>query len=393
MNYKVSHPTKVVECEIDLPSSKSISNRLLIIKALCDEDFTITNLSDSDDTKSLQKALNSADKIIDVGAAGTSFRFLTSYLSTLVGKEFNLTGSDRMKERPIQKLVDVLRKMGSQIEYLEKEGLPPLKILGTELKGGEIEIDAAVSSQFISSILLISPTLEKGLTINILGDIVSKPYIKMTLMLMEEFGISHSWNGNKIEIKPQKYIAKNCSVETDWSASSFWFQIASLSENCKITLNGLSKSSIQGDKKVMDLFKELGVNSEFKNNALILTKSTNSSFSNIIDLLDNPDVYQPLKCSVFTKDLNTQFLGLQTLKNKETNRIDAVEKEFQNLTSSKIIETYEDHRMAMSFAPLCLKYGELQINNIEVVSKSYPNFWKDLEKGGFRITPVADSNN
>ena len=393
MNYKVSHPTKLVECEIDLPSSKSISNRLLIIKSLCEEDFTITNLSVSDDTKSLQKALNSTDKIIDVGAAGTSFRFLTSYLSTLVGKEFNLTGSDRMKKRPIQKLVDVLIKMGSQIEYLEKEGFPPLKILGTELKGGEIEIDAAVSSQFISSILLISPTLEKGLTINILGNIVSKPYIKMTLMLMEEFGISHSWNGNKIEIKSQKYITKNCSIETDWSASSFWFQIASLSESCKITLNGLSKSSIQGDKNVMDLYKELGVNSEFKNNALILTKNSNSSFSNKIDLLDYPDLYQPLKCSVFAKNLNTQFLGLQTLKNKETNRIDAVEKEFQNLTSSKIIETYEDHRMAMSFAPLCLKYGELQINNIEVVSKSYPNFWKDLEKGGFRITPVTDSNN
>jgi len=392
MNYKVSHPTKVVECEIDLPSSKSISNRLLIIKSLCEEDFSITNLSVSDDTKSLQKALNSNDKIIDVGAAGTSFRFLTSYLSTIVGKEFNLTGSDRMKERPIQKLVDVLRQIGSQIEYLEKERFPPLMILGTELKGGEIEIDAAVSSQFISSILLISPTLEKGLTINILGNIVSKPYIKMTLILMEEFGISHSWNGNKVEIKPQKYIAKNCSVETDWSASSFWFQIASLSEDCKITLNGLSKSSIQGDKKVMDLYKELGVNTEFKNNALILTKNTNSSFPYKIDLLDNPDLYQPLKCSVFAKNLNTQFLGLQTLKNKETNRIYAVENEFQKLTSSKIIKTYEDHRMAMSFAPLCLKYGELQINNIEVVSKSYPNFWKDLEKGGFRITPVTDSN-
>ena len=393
MNYKISHPTKVVECEIDLPSSKSISNRLLIIQTVCKDSFTIENLSDSDDTKSLEKALNSTDKTIDIGAAGTSFRFLTSYLSTLVGKEFVLTGSNRMKERPIQKLVDVLRVMGAQIEYLEKEEYPPLKILGTELKGGEIEIDGTISSQFISSILLISPVLKKGLTLNISEGIVSKPYIKMTLKLMEEFGVTHTWIGNKIEIKPQKYIAKNYSVEADWSAASFWFQIASLSENCNIKLNGLSGNSIQGDKKVMELFKELRVNSKFENNALILSKSTHSSFPNKVDLLETPDIYQLLRCTVFSKNLKTQFLGLQTLKNKETNRIDAVEKELKNLIHSKIIETYKDHRMAMSFAPLCLKYEELQINDVDVVSKSYPNFWKDLQKGGFKINPLTDSNN
>ena len=393
MNYKISHPTKVVECEIDLPSSKSISNRLLIIQTVCKDSFTIENLSDSDDTKSLEKALNSTGKTIDIGAAGTSFRFLTSYLSTLVGKEFVLTGSNRMKERPIQKLVNALRVMGAQIEYLEKEEYPPLKILGTELKGGEIEIDGTISSQFISSILLISPVLKKGLTLNISGGIVSKPYIKMTLKLMEEFGVSHTWIGNKIEIKPQKYIAKNYSVEADWSAASFWFQIASLSENCNIKLNGLSGNSIQGDKKVMELFKELRVNSKFENNALILSKSTHSSFPNKVDLLETPDIYQLLRCTVFSKNLKTQFLGLQTLKNKETNRIDAVEKELKNLIHSKIIETYKDHRMAMSFAPLCLKYEELQINDVDVVSKSYPNFWKDLQKGGFKINPLTDSNN
>jgi len=393
MNYKISHPTKVVECEIDLPSSKSISNRLLIIQTVCKDSFTIENLSDSDDTKSLEKALNSTDKTIDIGAAGTSFRFLTSYLSTLVGKEFVLTGSNRMKERPIQKLVNALRVMGAQIEYLEKEEYPPLKILGTELKGGEIEIDGTISSQFISSILLISPVLKKGLTLNISEGIVSKPYIKMTLKLMEEFGVTHTWIGNKIEIKPQKYIAKNYSVEADWSAASFWFQIASLSENCNIKLNGLSGNSIQGDKKVMELFKELRVNSKFENNALILSKSTHSSFPNKVDLLETPDIYQLLRCTVFSKNLKTQFLGLQTLKNKETNRIDAVEKELKNLIHSKIIETYKDHRMAMSFAPLCLKYEELQINDVDVVSKSYPNFWKDLQKGGFKINPLTDSNN
>ena len=393
MNYKIYHPTKLVECEIDLPSSKSISNRLLIIQSVCKDSFTIENLSDSDDTKSLEKALNSTDKTIDIGAAGTSFRFLTSYLSTLVGKEFVLTGSNRMKERPIQKLVNALRVMGAQIEYLEKKEFPPLKILGTELKGGEIEIDGTISSQFISSILLISPVLKKGLTLNISEGIVSKPYIKMTLKLMEEFGVSHTWIGNKIEIKPQKYIAKNYSVEADWSAASFWFQIASLSENCNIKLNGLSGNSIQGDKKVMALFKELRVNSKFENNALILSKSTHSSFPNKVDLLETPDLYQLLRCTVFSKNLKTQFLGVQTLKNKETNRIDAVEKELKNLIHSKIIETYKDHRMAMSFAPLCLKYEELQIKDVDVVSKSYPNFWKDLQKGGFKINPLTDSNN
>jgi len=393
MNYKISHPTKVVECEIDLPFSKSISNRLLIIQALCKEDFTITNLSNSDDTKFLQNALNSTNHTIDVAAAGTSFRFLTSYLSTLVGKEFILTGTPRMKERPIRKLVDVLRKMGAQIEYLEKEGFPPLNITGKELKGGEIEMDGSISSQFVSSILLISPTLEKGLSLNISGGIVSKPYIEMTLKLMQEFGISHSWTGNVIEVKPQKYIAKNYKVEGDWSAASFWFQIAELSDNCKITLNGLSENSIQGDKKVLELFEKLGVNSEFKNGKIILSKKEDENIPSEINLINNPDLYQPLKCTIFSKDVKINFSGLQTLKYKETNRVGAVEKELKKLITNKIIKTYKDHRMAMSFAPLCLKYGELQINDVEIVSKSYPDFWKDLEKGGFKINSLTEINN
>ena len=393
MNYKISHPTKVVECEIDLPSSKSISNRLLLIQALCKDSFTIENLSNSDDTKSLQKALNSTEEIIDIGAAGTSFRFLTSYLATLVGKEFILTGSDRVKKRPIKYLVDALQKIGADISYLEKDGFSPLRIKGIELKGGEVSIDGGVSSQFISSLLLISPTLERELTLIISSEIVSKPYIEMTLKLMKQYGVSYTWIGNKIEIKSQIYVAKKCSIEADWSASSFWFQIASLSEKCNIKLNGLSENSIQGDKKVMDLFEELGVYSEFENNSLILTKSVNSSFPKAIDLLDNPDLYQPLKCTLFAKGVNAKFSGVETLKDKETNRIDAVEKELKKLISSKIIETYKDHRMAMSFAPLCLNYGELQINDVEVVSKSYPNFWEDLQKGGFKINLLTDSNN
>lgn len=393
MNYKIYHPTKVVECEINLPSSKSISNRLLIIQSQCEEDFSIENLSDSDDTKTLQKALNSTENIIDVHAAGTSFRFLTAYLSTLVGKEFILTGSERMKNRPIKDLVDALLKLGANIEYLEKENFPPLKISGTNMEGGEVKIDGDISSQFISSLLLIAPILKKGLKLTIERELVSKPYIKMTLDIIKEFGISYIWEGNKIEIKSQTYIAKNYNVEADWSAVSFWHEIAALSESCIIKLNGLSENSIQGDKKVMELFEGLGVKSEFKKDTLILTKNDSHSFPKQINLLSTPDLYQSLKCTLHAYNLSPEITGLQTLKDKETDRVFAVDQELKNLSTSKVIETYNDHRMAMSFAPLCLKYGELQINNTEVVSKSYPNFWKDLDIGGFIISPLSGSNN
>ena len=386
MNYKISHPTKVVNCEIDLPSSKSISNRLLIIRSLCKESFGIKNLSNSDDTRSLDLALNSKSNLIDVGAAGTTFRFLTSYLSTLVGEEFILTGTDRMKERPIKELVDSLKELDAEIEYIEEENFPPLKIKGAELKSKKIKIDGSVSSQFISSILLVSPTIKGGLELEIKGDLVSKPYVLMTVKLMSEFGIKWDWTGNKITIEEQSYKAKNYTVESDWSAATFWFQIASLSENCNIKLNGLAKNSIQGDKEVRGIFKNLGVESEFENKQLILTKRPAGTFPEKVDFIETPDIYQSLKCTLFAKGISTKTLGIQTLKNKETNRISAVENEMKKLHQEKIIETYNDHRMAMSFAPLCLKYGKLQINNAEVVSKSYPNFWEDLKKGGFKIS-------
>ena len=205
---------------------------------------------------------------------------------------------------------------------------------------------------------------------------------------MEEFGISHTWKENTIEIKPQKYSSKNYSIEADWSAASFWYEIASLSSSCNITLNGLTGNSIQGDRKVMELFKNLGVQTKFKNGSIILTKKEENYISKEINLINTPDLYQPLKCTLFAKNLTTKFLGLQTLKDKETNRIKAVEKELLKLDTTKEITTYKDHRMAMSFAPLCLKYDKLQINDVEIVDKSYPNFWNDLKKGGFIIKPL-----
>lgn len=386
MNYKISHPTKAVNCEIDLPSSKSISNRLLIIQALCKEKFELQNISDSDDTKCLQRALLSKENTIDVGHAGTSFRFLTSYLSIQNGDEYILTGSDRMKERPIKELVDSLKELDAEIEYIEEENFPPLKIKGVKLKGKRIKIDGSVSSQFISSILLVSPTIKGGLEIEIKGDLVSKPFVLMTLKLMSEFGVNWDWTENKIKIVEQNYLSEKYKVESDWSAATFWFQIASLSDNCNIKLNGLAENSIQGDKKVRNFFKNLGVESEFVNNQLILTKIPERTFPEKVDLIETPDVYPSLKCTLFVKRISTEISGIQTLKDKETNRISAVENEMKKLHQSKIIETYNDHRMAMSFAPLCLKYGKLQINNAEVVSKSYPNFWEDLKKGGFKIS-------
>ena len=390
MNYKVSHPTKVINCEISLPSSKSISNRLLIIKALCKENFKIENLSNSDDTQILAKALISKKKIIEINHAGTSFRFLTSFLALQQNKKFTLTGSDRIKERPIKELVEVLLDMGAKIEYIEREGYAPLKITGRELNGGYIEINAGISSQFITSILLISPTLDKGLELKITGELVSKPYILMTLKLMSEFGIKWSWKENIITIRKQNYIAKNYTVESDWSCASFWFQIASLAEECNIILNGLQKDSIQGDEKVMDLFEGLGVSSVFNNNKLILTKKKESLRKINIDLIENPDLYQPIRCSLYAKNIDAKFSGLQTLKDKETDRISAVNNELEQLNSSKIIKTYNDHRMAMSFAPMCLVFEELQINNSGVVNKSYPNFWNYLIKSGFIISPLSD---
>jgi len=387
MNYKISHPTKVVECEIDLPASKSISNRLLIIQALCKQEFAITNLSNSEDTKSLQKALKATNATIDVGAAGTSFRFLTAYLATQQEREFILTGTDRMKERPIQNLVAALQMLGAKIDYLEKDCYPPLKIKGTTVLGGEITIDASISSQFISSLLLIAPTLANGLILNISGHLVSKSYIQMTLKLMEEFGVNHSWESNKIVVKQQYYIGKKYTVEADWSAATFWFQIAALTKNCHIQLNGLYQKSIQGDAKARTIFKDFGIDSVFENNTLILTKNKIHKSIKAIDLIDTPDMYQSLKCTLFALNKTTKITGVSTLKNKETDREKAVENELKKLSTSKIIETYEDHRMAMSFAPLSLKYAELTIRNSEVVSKSYPDFWQGLSRAGFIIKP------
>ena len=393
MNYKISHPHKSINCEINLPSSKSISNRLLIIQAICNNNFKINNLSKSEDTKKLVNALKQKTESLDLGNSGTTLRFLTAFFSLKKNREIILTGSKRMKKRPIKDLVDALLKIGANISYLEAEGFPPIKIKGTNLNGGKIKINGDVSSQFISAILLVAPLLKDNLELVICEDIVSKKYIEMTLNLMSEYGIKSSFIGNNIQIKKQKYIAKDYFVESDWSSASFWFQIAALSKDCNILLNGLSKNSHQGDKIIMDLFKKLGVNSNFKDGKLLLTKSNNFDFPKKLNLIETPDLYQPIRCTLFAKNLNIEFLGIKHLKYKETDRLIALEKEIINLKNNKLIETHNEHRMAMCFAPLCLKYDEVKIKNIDVVKKSYPSFWKDLKKSDFTVIPLIDLNN
>ena len=388
MNYKISHVSKIVTCKINLPASKSISNRLLIIQALCNNKFTINNLSDSDDTIALKKAILKDNNEINVGAAGTTFRFLASFLAIQRGKEFILTGTKRIKERPIKNLVSTLQSLGAKICYLEKEGFAPLKIKGTEIIGGEVEIDGTISSQFITSILLVAPIFKKGIKLKIKGNLVSKSYVKMTLNLLKEFGIKSIWKDNIIEVKPQKYIGKTKTVEADWSAASFWFEIAALSKKCNICLVGLYEKSIQGDILLIQIFKRLGVKSIFIDGELHLTKIYSNNEEKIFDLAETPDLYQPLACTLHAKKIKVKFTGTDTLKYKETDRIYALKKELDNISTS--INTYRDHRMAMSFAPLCLIHDRITINNVEVVSKSYKNFWNDLSKAGFIIDPLSD---
>ena len=387
MNYKISHPTKIINCEINLPSSKSISNRLLIIRALCDDDFDIINLSESNDTKYLKNALKSNKNEIYVGDAGTSFRFLTSFFAIQNNKNICLNGNQRMKERPIKILVDVLIKLGAKIKYTENKNFPPLKISGSKIKGGIIELDGSISSQFVSSILLIAPLLENGIELLLKGKIASKSYIEMTLKIMKIFGISYSWYNNVIRINKQQYIPTDYIIESDWSSASFWFEIAALSKSCRIKLNGLDKESLQGDQEIINIFSSFGVKSEFIDGSLFLTKSMNFNLPKNINLINTPDLYQPLKCTIFGLGKNTSLSGTKNLKYKETNRLSAVSKELKAINNDKIINTYNDHRMAMSFAPLCLRFGEIKINDIKVVNKSYPNFWNDLQIGGFKIIP------
>lgn len=408
MRYFISKKDKSVKGSIKLPASKSISNRVLIISALSYSPYPIQNLSTSDDTKVLQAALFSNSTIFDIGHAGTAMRFLTAFLSKIVG-EWQVTGSARMKQRPIKILVDALNKLGAKIEYLENEGFPPLKIFGSHLKGQSLELDGSISSQYISALLMIAPTIENGLTIQLNGEITSRSYIELTLKLMQQFGIQHKWEENTITVPEQKYLPMEFTVEADWSGASYWYQLAAMAEGGEIQLENLRLESLQGDAQIAKWFEQFGVKSEQKENGVLLSKTnTNLPTKLTLDFIENPDVAQTFSCLCVALKIPFHFSGLKTLKIKETDRIAALQNELFKVgavlsepqhgelawdgtfddtkkTESPVIQTYHDHRMALAFAPMALVGYQLEIDDPEVVTKSYPGFWDDLQKVGFEV--------
>lgn len=410
MGFLISHTSKSINADLVLPPSKSISNRALIIQALCQSKPKLLNLSQSSDTQSLIKALQANSKTIDIGDAGTSMRFLTAYLSQQKGS-YILTGSDRMKERPIGHLVEALNSIGADINYLEKDGFPPLAINGKAVEGGKVDVTTSVSSQFVSSLLLIAPTLKKGLSLSLKGELLSKPYIKMTLNIMRYFGIQSSWTNNTIQVEPQNYRPRDLKVESDWSALAFILQGMSIAKSAQVSISGLSKDSWQGDSYVLNLFEKFGLQHEFKNDKLFLkkfNKDLNRDYN--VNLIDTPDLAQAYCCTLSAFSKSAKISGLNNLKLKESHRLKALHIELNKIgqisyytedtmqleasilhTPTESFDSHNDHRMAMCLAPFALLF-DIKIKNIEVVNKSYPSYWEDLKKMGFTISPLTHSN-
>lgn len=402
------------QSSIVITGSKSESNRLLLLQALFPK-LQISNLSDSDDSQVMQKALKSNSDVIDVHHAGTAMRFLTAYFATQQDCEVVLTGSFRMKERPIEVLVTALNNLDADITYLETHGCPPLIIKGKELTKDKVMLNANVSSQYISALLLIAPKLKNGLELTLEGNITSVPYILMTLALLNEIGVKTSFLGNKIAVSPlTTHNSQLITVESDWSSASYWYSIIALSDiGTQVKLSSYKQNSLQADAVLVDIYKTFGVETHFENNRITLQKSKiNNQKSLIFNLKNSPDIAQTIAVTCFGLGLECQLTGLHTLKIKETDRLLALKTEIEKLggnvhitndslhleantlfESDKIqfteasIATYNDHRMAMAFAPLVLKRN-LIIEDAMVVSKSYPSFWEDLKSVGFKISEV-----
>ena len=407
MHLNLSHDTLICNGKIKITGSKSETNRLLFLQSLF-PNFKIQNKSNSDDSSIMQAALKSTSDFIDINHAGTAMRFLTSYFSQLEGREVILTGSKRMQQRPIKILVDALRSLGASIEYEKKQGYPPLRIKGKKLDGGTISLPADISSQYISSLIMLGAVLKAGIELNLKGTITSMPYINMTLDLLKRLGIETEFKGHRILVKNTSK-SKNIIqvVESDWSSASYFFSIAALSDKAKIYLSNYKSNSLQGDSILRIIYKQLGVNSYFEGNNLILEKENISSPKSIKwDLSNAPDIAQTIAVSCYGLGVACDLEGLHTLKIKETDRLVALDTELSKL-GAKIsvtdkslhlasdqdfqkgitISTYNDHRMAMAFAPLALKIP-LSVKKAEVVSKSYPSFWEDLNSLDFKIDKI-----
>lgn len=411
--YRLTAPCRL-EATISLPASKSISNRALIIYALSGGKNMPSNLSDCDDTEVIINALRNMPEEIDIKAAGTAMRFMTAYLSVMEGTHI-LTGTERMKHRPISILVDALRKLGANIEYVGTEGYPPLRITGQSLNGGLLEIPGNVSSQYISALLMIAPMLKEGMTLHLLGDIISRPYIDLTLWMMGEFGADAEWFSNDtIVVKPQPYKSRDYFIESDWSGASYWYEMMALcaDKRSEVKLTGLMDGSKQGDSTTRYIFSLLGVKTQFESKqagiAQTVTLKQNGRCVPKLeyDFINSPDLAQTFVVTCAAKGIPFHFKGLSTLKIKETDRIEALKTEMRKLgyvlqdhNNSELmwdgercdpsfeqgIDTYEDHRMALAFAPYALLHDKLIINNPQVVTKSYPHYWEDLRLAGFTI--------
>ncbi len=408
MNLKINRSSlKGHPPTIQITGSKSESNRLLLLKALI-PGIGFKNLSNSDDSQLMQKALQSKEEFIDIHHAGTAMRFLTAYFSIQVNREIILTGSKRMKERPIKILVDALTELGADIEYVEKKGYPPLKIKGKDLNGGQISLNANVSSQYISALLLIAPKLKNGIELRLNGDITSTPYIKMTLNLLNQIGVKTSFEENIIRVKSLNKEVDDITlvVESDWSSASYFYSFVALSDvGTELILSSFKQKSLQGDFVLSTIYKKFGVDTKFLDNSIVIHKTKTMDSNSIIDLdLSNaPDIAQTISVTCLGLGLECKLSGLHTLKIKETDRLLALKTEIEKLggqikitdTSLQLfktqslrenisINTYNDHRMAMSFAPLAVKTS-LVIKDANVVSKSYPDFWRDLAAIGVTI--------
>ena len=415
-------PSAIRNPQLSITGSKSETNRLLLLQALY-PNLKLENTSNSDDSEVMTKALNSSftihhSSLIDVHHAGTAMRFLTAYFAIQEGKEVVLTGSTRMKERPIKILVEALQQLGAEISYEEQEGFPPLRIKGKKLSHSKVSLPANVSSQYISALLLIAPKLENGLELILEGEITSVPYIKMTLALLNEIGVETSFVDNIISVHPQFTIhnshssdseqAEQFTIESDWSSASYFYSIIALSDiGTEINLSSYKPNSLQGDSALIEIYSALGVETIFENNSILLRKTHNPQLTTLNLQLNNcPDIAQTLAVTCFGLGIGCHLTGLHTLKIKETDRLEALKAELtklgakvsvthesltlepsENSNPNISIKTYQDHRMAMAFAPLALKVP-IVIEEAEVVSKSYPTFWNDLKSVGFKIENI-----
>ncbi|PRD56557.1 3-phosphoshikimate 1-carboxyvinyltransferase [Sphingobacterium gobiense] len=407
------HPSKVIQGTVQLTGSKSESNRALIIQALSRGTVNVENLSAAADTVIMNKALTLADTsnetgatvTVDIGPAGTAMRFLTSYLNLVEGN-FILTGTERMQQRPIGILVDALKTLGADIGYEKKDGFPPLKIAGgMTQKKQRVRITGNVSSQYLSSLLLIAASLNQGLALEIEGELTSRPYVIMTLDMLQEAGIGHTWTDNTIEIAPQEFKPTTIYVEPDWSAASYWYAIVALSEKGEVVLPGLKAHSLQGDIAIVDIMTHFGVASSFQEDGLHIAKVNSGSDKVLFDFKACPDLAQTIVALTAAIRRDISITGVETLKIKETDRLTALKKEIEKFGTTIVadgetyhiktkeaytpkqitFDTYEDHRMAMAFAPLAMVFNEVTINDPVVVEKSYPDFWEHLQQQGFTI--------